>query len=552
MAGVELATAYVSIVPDTKGLGRQLISQGGPQVSSSGASMGKMLGGKLVGALAAAGIGTAIVSQVKQGIDGAIAQAEAMNKVQVVFGDSAQAVQDFAAQGAKALGMSEGSALAYAGTLGNLLTATGVTDKAAADMSTTMVGLAADLGSFNNTSPEDALEALRAGLSGETEPLKRFGVNLNEAILKQEALRQGIYDGVGVLTPAQKAQAAYAVIMEQTAKAQGDFARTSDGVANKQRIVSAQWEDIRARIGEGFLPIISKVQDAIIGVLDKLDGGGLAGIFPPEVQAQFATFKDAVGDITATVMPTIREWYDSYIKPTADKIAAAFKPVAAEIIPTVTAIVDFVSDNWPLIQQAIEPVMRMVSDTIGGVMQFIGGIIRTVLAVIRGDWSAAGEGVKTAVRGIVDVLKSSNIGLAISSGFEIVKKVGGWFESMRTRVANAISDLWAKIKGKIDAIRDGIANLNPFLRHSPSLVDNVLRGVKVIGDAYGSLSGMSIAGPSVSGISAGYTTSAAPASGFGGITVYATDAGSIPAIKNAVREVLRGEIRSSMVLGGAL
>ena len=64
-------------------------------------------------------------------------------------------------------------------------------------MSLKLVELAADLASFNNTSPEDALLALRSGLSGETEPLKRYGIAINDARLKQEALNQGIYEGEG-------------------------------------------------------------------------------------------------------------------------------------------------------------------------------------------------------------------------------------------------------------------------------------------------------------------------------------------------------------------
>lgn len=504
--GVELATAYVSIVPDTSGLGRQLVARGGAEVQSSGRTMGSMLGtGLKTAAIAAVAVAAAAIgNEIRKGIGGAIAEMESLNKVDVVFGAASESVKSFASQGAKALGMAKGTALEYAGTLGNLLTATGLTDDAAAGMSTTMVKLSADLGSFNNTSPEDALEALRSGLAGETEPLKRFGVNLNEAILKQKAFELGFGEIKGTMDPAIRAQAAYAVIMEQTAKAQGDFARTSDGVANKQRIVAAQWEDIRNRIGSGFLPVIGKVQDVIIGVLDTVGGGkGLAGLFPPELQAQFATFRTAIDGLTATVMPTIAGWYDTIIKPAMDKIKAAFAPVAAEIIPTVTAIVNFVRENWPAIQQAIEPVMNAVSNLVTGVMQFIGGIIRAVMAVIRGDWSAAWEGIKTAFAGVVNVIRGSNIGLALEQGFAIVKMLPDRFRDMRDKVVGFIQDLLAKLRGPIDKIKDILSNLNPFQRHSPSLVDNVLAGVGVIRGAYASLSGMSIAGPAIMGVRAG-------------------------------------------------
>lgn len=456
MAGMELATAYVSIVPDTSGLGRQLISQGAPHMTSAGSSMGGMLGGKIVAALAAAGIATAIIGQVKQGIDGAIAQAESLNKVDVVFGAAAESVKTFAAQGAKSLGMSNATALEYVGTLGNLLTATGLTDQMSADYSTTMLGLSTDMASFNNASPEEVLEALRSGLAGETEPLKRFGVNLNEAILKQKALELGFGDIKGTMDPATRAQAAYAVIMEQTTKAQGDFARTSDGVANKQKIAAAQWEDIRNKIGVGFLPIISRVQDVVIKVLDALAGGGagLANMFPPEVQAQLATFGASVNGLADTVMPTIRGWYTDIIKPALDGIGEAFGKLGPEILPTLTVIVDAVKAAWPLMSATLGPFIEMLSVQLTGAFEITAGVVRTVMAIIRGDWDTGWEGVKQTLGGVVDVVRGSALGAALEALLAPVKRI------IYERFVIPINDLitaWNRMPGTKDL---GLVHMN--------------------------------------------------------------------------------------------
>ena len=204
-------------------------------------------------AIAAATTGAAIGA--KKLIDQGSNLAESMSKVDVVFGDSAKTVQDFAKTSAQSLGISQQSALEAAGTYGNLLKAFGLTNDQATEFSTSMVTLAADLASFNNTSVDDALLALRSGLSGETEPLKRFGIALNDTRLKEEALRMGLIKTTsGTLPIAIKTQAAYALIMKDSALAQGDFARTSDGVANKQRIISAQFKDVSAQIGTALIP----------------------------------------------------------------------------------------------------------------------------------------------------------------------------------------------------------------------------------------------------------------------------------------------------------
>lgn len=186
-------------------------------------------------------------------VQDASALTEAQNKVAQVFDESIPAVREFGENAAESIGMSERAALAATGTYGNLFRAFGIGEQAAATMSMELVELAADLASFNDTSIDDALTALRSGLSGETEPLKRFGVALNDARLKQEALSLGIYDGVGMLNANQKAQAAYVLIMKDTALAQGDFARNSDELANALRSTEGAWEDFKAAFGEGIM-----------------------------------------------------------------------------------------------------------------------------------------------------------------------------------------------------------------------------------------------------------------------------------------------------------
>ena len=248
-------------------------------VGNAGETLGSKLGSlskKAAVAFTAMSAGAAVMG--KQFIDAASDLQESMSKVNVVFGDSAKDVQAFAKQSAASLGISQQKALEAAGTYGNLIKAFGLTNEQATDMSVNMVQLAADLASFNNTSVDDALLALRSGLSGETEPLKRFGVALNDVRLKEEAMRMGLITTTsGTLPIAIKTQAAYALIMKDTALAQGDFERTSDGVANKQRIIAAQFQDVSAQIGTALLPAFSMMLDVVsTKVLPLLTGFGTA------------------------------------------------------------------------------------------------------------------------------------------------------------------------------------------------------------------------------------------------------------------------------------
>lgn len=240
------------------------------KVSADTAGFKKSLGGitKTLGLLGA-GLATAKVAGFfKSSVGAASDLSESLSKARVVFGSSSGAVEKFAKTAASSLGLSQQAALEATGTFGNLLTALGLGQKPAADMSQKIVTLAGDLASFNNVNPEDALLALRAGLTGEAEPLKKFGVNLNEATLKAKALAMGIGDGKKPLDAASKAQAAYALIMEQTKTAQGDFTRTSGGLANQQRILAARITDLKAKIGGALLPVVLK----ITGVFQRFIG----------------------------------------------------------------------------------------------------------------------------------------------------------------------------------------------------------------------------------------------------------------------------------------
>lgn len=216
------------------------------------------------GAVAFAALGAAAGAfAIKIGKDAITAASdfnEELSKSQVVLGEGADAVAKFAETAARKLGQTRTEALRGAANFAIFGKAAGLSGKELADFSTDFVTLASDLASFNNTSPEEAVNALGAALRGESEPIRKYGILLNDATLKQRALSEGIIDSIsGALTPQQKVLAATAEIYAQTADAQGDFERTSDGLANQQRILTATIEDLKIELGEQLLPVALNV-----------------------------------------------------------------------------------------------------------------------------------------------------------------------------------------------------------------------------------------------------------------------------------------------------
>lgn len=198
---------------------------------------------------------------------------EEVSKSQVIFGDAAPEIAAFA-KGAESIGQSEKQALQAAGGFAVFGKAAGLAGDELVNFSIKSDQLASDLASFFNTSPEQAIQAIGAAFRGESEPIRAYGVLLNDAALKQEALDEGLITSTtGVLPQAARVQAAYGLILKQTTDAQGDFARTASGVANSSRVVAAEFENTKAHLGQSLLPVFKQVLEVakvLLGVFDAL------------------------------------------------------------------------------------------------------------------------------------------------------------------------------------------------------------------------------------------------------------------------------------------
>ena len=181
--------------------------------------------------------------------------AESLNKLDVVFEDNARAVQTWAQDSARQFGLSRAQAYDAASSFGAMFKSMNMGQEPMIQMSEGLVQIAADLGSLYNADPSDMLNRLRSGMVGEAEPLRRFGILLDESAVSAQALQMGLAATAGQLTQADKVQARYALIVQQSAVAQGDFARTSDGLANSTRIARARMADAAATMGTALIPM---------------------------------------------------------------------------------------------------------------------------------------------------------------------------------------------------------------------------------------------------------------------------------------------------------
>jgi hypothetical protein len=208
---------------------------------------------------------------------------EATNATGLIFGEARKEIDDFAKHAATSVGTSQRSFRDLTTNVGGLLTALGLTRTEAAAASIDLVKIGADLGSAYNAEPAEAVEALGAAIRGETEPARRFNIVLDAASVTAKAVALGLIEQGAELTNTAKAQATLALITEQASNVQGDFVNTSDGAANKQRILRAELEDTAAKIGANLLP-------AFTGILNVAEKGvsALSNMGPGATQAGLA------------------------------------------------------------------------------------------------------------------------------------------------------------------------------------------------------------------------------------------------------------------------
>lgn len=215
--------------------------------------------------------GAAVVQFAVEGISSASDLAETTNKAGVIFGKSADRIDKWSDTAAKSFGLSKNAALEAASGFGDMLSQLGYTQEEAAKASTNVVALAADLGSFNNLQTGEVLDMISASLRGEYDSLQRVIPNINAARVETMALSMTGKKAAKDLTAQEKATATLAIIQKDGARAAGDFAKTSDGLANSSKILTASLSDMQAKMGAKLLPVIASVTAAGIKMLDWIE-----------------------------------------------------------------------------------------------------------------------------------------------------------------------------------------------------------------------------------------------------------------------------------------
>lgn len=333
-------------------------------------------GAQIAIALGAFGLTFKAVGFLKDGVKAAANLNETLSKVDTVFGPAAAKVKAQADEMAQAFGLPKGPMLDAAASIGLIGKASGLSEAGAAGMSNQMAKLAADASSFYNVPLDEALNKIKSGLVGESEPMRAFGVLLNEDAVSAEALRLGLVKNKDELTEQSKVAARASLIMGGLKDASGDLERTQGSASNQGRKFSGTMENLGASVGELLLPALTTG----LGLLNEF--ATYLGTAFEANKSTFAGWAETLGTAFATVGKYVRNWQDTFelARLSIYQSLANVGAYVETLGPNIVTIAKYIAENW------VDLILDGIEATVTAFANF--GKNLTAIGTAIGEWFA--------------------------------------------------------------------------------------------------------------------------------------------------------------------
>lgn len=243
----------------------------------------------------------------KEAINVASDLKEVQNVVNVTFGEMKSKIEDLSSTSIEDFGMSELTVKQISSRFQAMGTAMGFPQKQMSDMSVELTKLAADMSSFYNVEQSEVARSLQSVFTGETEPLRKYGLDLTQATLAEWAMKNGLDANVQSMSQAEKTMLRYQYVLANTTAAQGDFARTSDTWANQVRILKQSFQQLASIIGgsliNAFKPLVKTLNSVLKKVISFAEtvSNALGKIFGWKIEVDAGGMTNDLGDISSGI-----------------------------------------------------------------------------------------------------------------------------------------------------------------------------------------------------------------------------------------------------------
>lgn len=409
----------------------------------------KQLNGVFIGLRGA--IGTIGMYRLARGLGGAIQSAMDMVEVQNLFavsmGESADSANELLGNISQITGLDYTGLQSATGTFALLSRSMGIATEDAEVLSTTMARLSLDLASLTNVPINQVMQDLRSGLVGQSETVYKYGLDVTEASLKQEAMNQGISKSVRNMSQGEKMALRYAVMIRQSALAQGDFAKTIEQPANQVRILTERMTTLARSIGTIFMPMIGAVLPYLNAVVQLLTQWAnaiarIVGYEPEEAVGSLGQIGAGASDATDDVeglgkaLDKLSGGFDELnvlsessgsggsgvsVGGTADFDFPTYDSMLSSIKQKSDAIMQDMSDKMETVfgwlDKVTEPIQLALPELGEGIMQTWEWLYNDVLKPI-GEWTVS-EGIPVFFEAVASAI--STMGTALTSANPYLK-----------------------------------------------------------------------------------------------------------------------------------
>lgn len=447
LAGKVDPSLQASLMKTTKST--RSLSEGFKQSTRYVAKFSELVKASFLGGAIASGV-SILTSKVmelgKESIQLASDLVEVQNVVDTTFGQNASQIDAWAKTTLNAYGITELQAKQWSGSMGAMLKSSNIASEDMLIMSTNLAGLAGDMASFYNLDHDNAWQKIRSGIAGESEPLKELGINMSVANLEAYALSQGIKKSFSDMSQAEQTLLRYNYLMEVSADAQGDFARTSDSFSNQQKLLTNNIKQLSATIASKALPFLTKLYKKANEFVSNIDVDKVLGVFSkvgdfiqpliPHIESLGDTIKQTFIDIMpnlslfgegfATLIskgtPPLFKLIESIVKlggglinfflPILMKIGESVGPILIKIGDGLSPLLEKAATMFtvlgPLVGEVIGIILSAFDEfmpIVDSILQALGGVIDFITGVFTGDWQLAWQGVVNIFSGMMNGLK---------------------------------------------------------------------------------------------------------------------------------------------------
>ena len=400
-------------------------------------------------AVPAAAAGAAVLAFGAAAAKSASRTQQALGAVDSVFGKNAGQIKKWADGAATSVGLAKSEYSELATVIGSQLKNMGLPMDQVTSKTNDLITMGADLAATFGGSTAEAVEALSSTLRGETDPIERYGVSINQAAIAAKMAEDGTAGLTGAAGKQAKTMATLSLITAQTADASGQFAEESDSAAGQAQIASAQFENMKSALGTALLPAIA----AVTGVLGTL--AAAAAKHPKLFQAIAAVILILAGVVL--VLAGAMKIYNLVTAISAAVTSAAWLAALWPILLVVAAVAAVIA-VVVLLWKRSQTFRNIVLAVWAAIRTAALAVARAVTAAWRATWnalSAAGRATSAAVRATFNAVRAA--AGAVASGVKAV--FVGAFNAVRSAaraVGSTIRGAWDGITALVGRVASGI------------------------------------------------------------------------------------------------